>query len=141
MRNLNEYQFGEWRPEIYEEVATYGHPEMLYELYRRGDHKSADESLTTEKTGNWGWQWVNPARRGVIGGKYAMGNPERNLSSEHPSRRAAHESAMNYMLDETGGDPQKFASSGAETSLSDEDVQKWENFHKRFGHEIKYDFD
>lgn len=141
MRNLNEYQFGEWRPEIYEEEATYGHPEMLYELYRRGDHESAEESLTTEKTGKWGWQWVNPARRGVIGGRYAMGEPEWTLSSGHPSRRAAWESAMDYMLDETGGDPKNFGSSGAETSLDDEDVEKWEKFHKGLGHEIKYDFD
>jgi hypothetical protein len=138
MRNLNEYQFGEWRPEIYEETATYGHPDMLFQLYKRGDHKSAEESLTTEKTGKWGWQWVNPARQGVIGGKYSLSDPEWNISVGHPSRRAAYNSAMDYMLDQTGGKPERFNSSGAETTLDKDDIRKWEKFHQGLGHEIKY---
>lgn len=131
MRNLNQYQFNEWRPHVYEETAQHGHQGMIDDFAKQGRFGEALDSITTEKTGTWAWEWVNPARRGVI--------RQKRQSSGYPSRRQAWENAMNWMLDATRGNVKDLSSHGAEETLSDKDMKKWEDFHKSQGHEIKYE--
>lgn len=156
MKNLNEYQFHEWRPHVYEEEADYGHMGMIESFARQGRFDEAMESITREKTGTWAWEWVNPSRRGYITQDIPADSEGRELSRDeretydeelhgplrhsfgHSSRRKAWENAMDWMIDYTGGKPEKLSSYGGEMTLDDEEVQKWENFHKSQGHEIKY---
>jgi len=158
MKNLNEYQFNEWRPHVYEEEADYGHIGMIEDFARQGRFDEAMESITREKTGTWAWEWVNPARRGVIRQRTPVDNegvelrdkaereahnPELHgplrYSYGHPSRRKAWENAMDWMLDYTGGRVKGLSSHGAEEVLDDKNVKKWEDFHRAQGHEIKYE--
>jgi hypothetical protein len=135
MKPLNEYQFNEWRPHIYEQVATYGAPGMsentMTEMYKRGEGKRVQDSLTQVKTGKYGWEWHNPARKEIS--LVGRGTQTRDFGS----RREAHGAAMDFMLDKAGSIPNL---SNADGGVMPEDtVSRWESFHKNQGHAIKYE--
>ena len=140
VKPLNQYQFNEWRPHIYEETATYAAPGMsentMVEMYKRGEGDRIHDSLTEEKTGKYSFEWHNPARREVIDSRNMF--PQTN-NSGFSSRRKAHDAAMDFMLDRSGT-PEDLSTTDGSVMYEDTS-SRWENFHRNQGHAIKYEDD
>lgn len=139
VKPLNQYQFNEWRPHIYEETATYGAPGMsentMVEMYKRGEGDRVHDSLTTEKTGKYSFEWHNPARKEVIDRRNMRQSKTNNSGFSSP--REAHNAAMDFMLDRSGTPA---GLSGTDGSVMYADTSsRWENFHRSQGHTIKYE--
>jgi len=144
MKNLNEYQFNEWRPHITEETADYGNLGMYEAIMRRStaanrpqDMQEAEDSITTHKTGTWQWEWVNPARGEVHGHRDAVlttTEGTKHKTRGFSSRRSAHDAAQEYMAEQTGGKPDEFSYEDAAV-MDDEKIAAWKKFHQDQGHD------
>ena len=138
MKPLNQYQFNEWRPHIYEETQMRSAPGMsentMVEMYKRGEGQRVHDSLTEEKTSKYGFEWHNPARREVIDRRNMRQGQQHSGFSSH---REAHSAAMDFMLDRAGS-PQNLSSTDGSVMYADMS-SRWENFHRNQGHAIKYE--